>query len=226
MYTDGTGGESTAEPASRRTRRNPELLLRHINLASRREALETGARDIGAWLAPQDPFVFVNVATTRTMRWGACIAAILAARVSPSGDPWLRLETVKPAELIQPQATAVHGITNANVATSPECAAVAPRLKSMLDGCDIAGLPVNGVDLALLEAAFRPAGFELPLTRRRVEFRSILLDHERDILEAAVRFDCGRTVPPARLGDGARRPRCCYGRLARCPDSRRIGSLR
>src|SRR5690242_18269037 len=57
---------------------------------------------------------------------------------------------LNPGVNIPPAATAVHGITDADVRDAPTFAIVAPDLIRRLTGCDLAGFGIVGFDLPLL----------------------------------------------------------------------------
>src|SRR4051794_6557649 len=59
---------------------------------------------------------------------------------------------------IPPEATAVHSIRDEDVAGRPTFAVVAPRIRHMLEGHDLAGFNLRRFDLPLLAAEFRRAG--------------------------------------------------------------------
>ena len=198
--------------------RAKKLPVRHINLARRRRALDPNARDMASRLNLQRPLVVVNLATTGALRRSARIAGILTVKLWPGGDTSLRLDTVNPGMPIPRDATNLHGIPDAVAAGSPAFAAIASGLVRVFADCDVMGIDAEGADIALLEVEFYLAGIDLPLTKQRVDAHHILLDHERRGLEAAVRFDCGVAIAPARDVSAAAptSSTCCFGRLATC----------
>ena len=181
--------------------------------------MDPTAQDIASRLNLQRPLVFVNLATTTgTLRRSARIAGLFAVKLWPSGDTFLHLDTVNPGAAIAEDASAAHGITDEIAAGSPPFAVIAPRLVEVLAGCDIAGVDVEGRDIALLEVEFYLAGIDLPLTKQRVDAHHVLLEDERCALEAAVRFDCGVAIARARdlAAAAPASSTCCFGRLATC----------
>lgn len=75
---------------------------------------------------------------------------------------------MNPGVPIPPAATAVHGITDSDVAAAPPFAAVAPELFAALHGSDLAGFGVAGFDLPLLAAEFARVRLPFRVTGRRV----------------------------------------------------------
>jgi DNA polymerase-3 subunit epsilon len=73
-----------------------------------------------------------------------------------------------PGMPIPPEATAVHAIRDEDVAGRPAFADVAPRVRRMLEGHDLAGFNVCKFDLPLLVAEFRRCGLGFALAGRSV----------------------------------------------------------
>src|SRR6185437_13970620 len=69
---------------------------------------------------------------------------------------------------IPPAATAVHGLTDHDVADAPDFQSVAPGLLGILSGCDLAGFNLRRFDLPFLAAEFARAGLRFPLAGRAV----------------------------------------------------------
>lgn len=124
------------------------------------------------------------------------IIEITIIRLSPDGSERALHQRVNPQVPIPPDATAVHGITDADVAGAPTFAALASEIKDFLEGCDLAGYNVIRFDLPLLEAEFQRAGVEFSRQGRAVVDAMTIfhLKEPRD-LAAAARFYLGRTMP-------------------------------
>jgi DNA polymerase-3 subunit epsilon len=95
---------------------------------------------------------------------------------------------------IPPEATAIHGITDADVA---DCiafdAAMGRRILARLNGCDIGGYNVRRLDLPLLDEELRRVGLKLDLAGVHVlDAFGIFSKKEPRKLEDAVRRYCGR----------------------------------
>jgi DNA polymerase III epsilon subunit family exonuclease len=91
--------------------------------------------------------------------WGHALVEV--ARVAlvdgQLGDSWSSL--VKPGRPIPPDASAVHGITDAMVSEAPEPGAVAPELRAACGTYPVA-LHNASFDLPFLQAMMRGAGIE------------------------------------------------------------------
>jgi DNA polymerase-3 subunit epsilon len=100
---------------------------------------------------------------------------------------------VNPGVPIPPAATAVHGITDGDVAGEPRFEQVAEELLAFLDGCDLCGFNLKRFDLRLLCAEMARAGRTFSLEGRAVvDPMEIFHRYEPRDLDAAVRFYLGR----------------------------------
>jgi DNA polymerase-3 subunit epsilon len=121
------------------------------------------------------------------------IVEISVLKVSPEGKGEHRTRRLNPGLPIPAEATAVHGITDADVAHEPRFEQVAAGLLAFLDGCDLCGFNVKRFDLRMLYVEFGRAGLRLPLEGRAlVDPLEIFHAYERRDLAAAVRFYCSR----------------------------------
>jgi DNA polymerase-3 subunit epsilon len=75
---------------------------------------------------------------------------------------------VDPGVPIPPEAAAIHGLTDADVADCPGFADVAGYLAGVFGGADLAGFGVKRFDLPVLAAEFARAGVPLDLTAMAV----------------------------------------------------------
>lgn len=80
-----------------------------------------------------------------------------AAVVSESGDTLFH-SLLNPGIPVPPEASAIHGYTDAMLATRPRFAEVAPALLASLDGRTLAGYNVIAYDLPLLNAELKRVG--------------------------------------------------------------------
>lgn len=101
---------------------------------------------------------------------------------------------VNPGIPIPPETTAIHGISNADVAEAPLFIKVAPQIHSILFGCDLAGYNVLRFDLVLLAEEFARAGLAFDENAVRVvDVQRIFHKKEPRDLTAAVAFFCGES---------------------------------
>ncbi|HZD03798.1 MAG TPA: 3'-5' exonuclease, partial [Longimicrobiales bacterium] len=150
------------------------------------------------------PLLFFDLETTGLSIANDRIVELALIRVSPQGDVLERVRRFDPGIPIPPEATAVHGIGDDDVAGEPPFAARARSLLRLLAPCDLAGFNIRRFDLPMLLAELRRAGLRLDLTGRRIiDIQAIFHREEPRDLSAAARFYLGRDHPEAHsaLGD-------------------------
>jgi len=114
---------------------------------------------------------------------------------APGGAPRREIKTwrINPGRPIVPAATAIHGITDADVARCPTFDALAREIAAFFHGCDLSGFHVEGFDLPLLVQEFERVGVAFPDWKPRiVDARTIFTLRESRGLAAALQFYCGR----------------------------------
>ena len=150
------------------------------------------------------PLVFMDLETTGLSTISDRIIELALIRVSPQGDVLERVRRFNPGKPIPPEATAVHGITDDDVAQEPPFSARAKALAELLEPCDLAGFNIRRFDLPLLLAEFKRAGVPFTVQDRRLLDAQFIFHREepRD-LSAAARFYLGREHQEAHtaLGD-------------------------
>ena len=120
------------------------------------------------------------------------IIEVSVLKLLPGGGQDHRTRRVNPGVPIPPEATAIHGITDDDVADCPNFRAIAPGLSRYLHGCDLAGFNILNFDLRLLVAEYNRAGLVLPVAGRKViDACRIFHQRERRDLTAAYKFYCG-----------------------------------
>jgi DNA polymerase-3 subunit epsilon len=125
------------------------------------------------------------------------IIEISVLKLLPGGGHDHRTRRVHPGVPIPPKATAIHGISDDDVADCPTIRAIAPRLVRSLDGCDLAGFNILTFDLRLLAAEFHRVGLVFPVSGRRI-IDARRIDHPREPrdLTAALNLEPPADHPP------------------------------
>ncbi|MGE5348965.1 MAG: exonuclease domain-containing protein [Actinomycetota bacterium] len=133
----------------------------------------------------------VNIATDRIVEFSAL-------KVSPGGgEEWLTLR-LNPGIPISPEATRVHGITDADVANEPHFKDVARRIASFLEGCDLAGFNSMKFDIPILSEEFLRVNVDFnPARHRYVDVQVIFHKKEQRTLSAAYKFYCNMELENA-----------------------------
>lgn len=150
------------------------------------------------------PMAFLDLETTGLSVSRDRIVELAVLRLSPGGDVMERVRRFDPEMPIPPEATAIHGITDDDVADKPPFAARARSLAELLDPCDLAGFNIRRFDLPMLMAEFRRAGIGFDVTARALlDMKTIYHREEPRDLSAAARFYLGREHRDAHtaLGD-------------------------
>jgi DNA polymerase III subunit epsilon len=143
-------------------------------------------------LLPLDcPIVFFDTETTGTNPRSDRIVEIACLKLSPDGarEEWVR--RFDPGTPIPAASTAIHGISDSDVAGLPRFGQLAAELAAFLEGCDFAGYNITGFDLPVLRVEFLRAGVRFELAGRRIiDAQRIFFAREPRHLAAAARFYC------------------------------------
>lgn len=139
------------------------------------------------------PLVVLDLETTGTDTRTDRIVEISFLKIDPDGGHRSYTLRIDPGVPIPAEATAVHGITDADVAGKPMFSRVAPRLAAALEGCDLCGFTLLRFDLRVLVAEFRRAGTSFAVNGRRlIDPCMIYHKSEPRDLAAALKHYCGR----------------------------------
>ena len=142
------------------------------------------------------PLAVFDVETTGVSSSVDRIIEITIIRVELDGSETVLRLRLNPEVPIPPEATAVNGITDEDVAGKPTFAAVAAEIYTFLEGCDLAGFNIIKFDLPLLEAEFARAGVQFSREDRAVvDAMTIFHEKEPRNLAGAARFYLQREMP-------------------------------
>lgn len=109
------------------------------------------------------PIVFFDLETTGVNILRDKIVEISYIKVMPSGEEEEKTLRINPGMPIPAEATAVHHITDEDVAKCPRFKDVAKELARVFLGCDIAGFNSNRFDVPLLMQEFANAGVDIDM---------------------------------------------------------------
>ena len=144
------------------------------------------------------PIIFFDLETTGVDVTHDRIVEISMIKVLPSGEQIEKTRRVNPRIPIPAEATAVHHITDADVANEPSFRQIAKSLANEMVGCDIAGFNSNRFDIPMLDQEFQRAGVKFDFTKARfVDVQTIFHKKEQRTLVAAYRFYCGKELDGA-----------------------------
>jgi DNA polymerase-3 subunit epsilon len=144
------------------------------------------------------PLVCFDLETTGTDIATDRIVQIGLIRVETDGSCRSFEALMNPQRPIPQQATAVHGITDADVAGKPTFPQLADEILRFFEGADVAGYNSLSFDLPLLLEELARAGHPLDMSgRRHVDAMRIFHKMEPRNLTAALRFYCDKELEGA-----------------------------
>ncbi len=139
------------------------------------------------------PLVIFDLETTGLSSRRDRIVQIGLIKLYPDGKVTEWESMVQPGIPIPAETTAVHGITDADVADAPTFAALAPKLAAGFANVDVAGFNLK-FDLAFFDEAFKRAGVRNPLAQARVVDAFRIFQHQEPrTLTAAFKFYLAET---------------------------------
>jgi DNA polymerase-3 subunit epsilon len=129
----------------------------------------------------------VDPVTDRIIEFGVTV-------LHPDGTRTKWESRFNPGMPIPPEATEIHGITDADVADAPRFSELAAKIHRGLQGKDLAGYSLRSLDLPVIDEEMRRCGLKLDLTGVNViDAAAIFFNKEPRNLEAAVLKYCGRS---------------------------------
>ncbi len=146
----------------------------------------------------KNPIVFLDLETTGIDPCKDRIVEISLVKIGPDGEKEVKTRRLNPQMPIPPEATAVHGITDADVADCHTFKEVSKSLYSYIEGCDFAGYNSNKFDVPLLVEEFLRAGVDVDFSKSRfIDVQNIFHRMEQRTLVAAYKFYCGKELSDA-----------------------------
>ncbi len=144
------------------------------------------------------PLVVFDLETTGISISTDRIVEIACIKVHVNGEEELKVMKINPGIPIPPESTAIHGISDADVADAPTFSQVAKELGEFMKGCDFAGFNSNKFDFPLLVEEFLRAGVDFDVENRRfIDAQRIYHTMEPRNLSAAYKFYCNKTIENA-----------------------------
>ena len=167
------------------------------------------------------PLAVFDIESTGVVPQRDRIVEIAVLKITPDGETRNTVRRLNPQMPIPPGATAIHGITDADVADCPVFADIADKLLAYLDGCDLAGYNIQGFDIPLLENEFRRVGLDLDTSSRRIiDAYNLFCKLYPRTLTAAYKFFCGKDLEGAHgaAADTAATYEVLLGQLEKHPE--------
>ncbi len=169
------------------------------------------------------PIIFFDLETTGTNISKDRIVELSYVKVLPDGSEESRSRRINPEMHIPEASTAVHHITDEDVAEAPTFRQIAKSLLEIFEGCDIAGFNSNRFDVPVLMEEFARAGMNFNINDRRfIDVQNIFHKMEQRTLVAAYRFYCGKKLEGAHSAEADTRAtyEVLKAQLDRYPDLR------
>ena len=167
------------------------------------------------------PLVVFDIESTGVVPQRDRIVEIAVMKIMPDGTSRTTVRRLNPEMPIPPGASAIHGITDADVADCPVFADIAEKLLNYLEDCDLAGYNIQGFDVPLLENEFKRVGLNFDTSNRKiVDAYNIFCKLYPRTLTAAYKFFCGKDLEGAHgaAADTAATFEVLLGQLAKHPE--------
>jgi len=149
------------------------------------------------------PILFLDLETTGLNVATDRIIEICVLKLSPDGTREIKTRRINPTIPISPEAQAIHGISNEDVANEPTFKEIAKSLAKWMEGCDIAGYNSTKFDVPMLSEEFLRAGIDFDFRKRKlIDVQNIFHKLEQRTLKAAYQFYCDKNLDNAHSAEG------------------------
>lgn len=144
------------------------------------------------------PICFFDLETTGIQISHDRIVEISILKVFPNGKEECKTWRVNPEMSIPPEVTAIHGISDADVADKPTFKELAKDVHSMIKDSDLGGFNSNRFDIPLLAEEMLRAEVDFDMKNRvAVDVQTIFHKMEQRTLSAAYKFYCDKNLDNA-----------------------------
>lgn len=144
------------------------------------------------------PLVIFDLETTGINTSKDRIVELFMIKVQPDGSRTDLFQRFNPGIPIPPEITAIHGISNEDVAAEPAFESKAAELNAFLINCDFAGFNSNKFDFPMLVEEFYRAGIDFEVSKRKfIDAQKIFHIMEPRNLSAAYKFYCSKELDNA-----------------------------
>lgn len=144
------------------------------------------------------PIACIDLETTGTSITQDRIVEISIIKLFPDGRREAKTRRVNPGVPIPAEATAIHGISNEDVANEPSFKSLANGINQYLADCDLCGYNSNKFDIPLLTEEFLRCDMNIDFRDRHlVDVQAIYFKKEPRNLSAALKYYCQRDMENA-----------------------------
>jgi DNA polymerase III subunit epsilon len=141
------------------------------------------------------PICFFDLETTGVNISKDRIVEISILKIFPNGKEETKTWLVNPEIPIPKEVTAIHGITDADVANKPIFKAIAKEIHNMIKDSDLGGYNSNKFDIPLLAEEMLRAEIDFDMKNRvSVDVQTIFHKMEQRTLSAAYKFYCEKEL--------------------------------
>jgi DNA polymerase-3 subunit epsilon len=126
------------------------------------------------------------------------IVEISILKIEPNGSEERKTWLVNPEIPIPKEVTAIHGISDADVADKPTFREISKAIYNMIKDSDLGGFNSNRFDIPLLAEEMLRAEVDFDMKNRvAVDVQTIFHKMEQRTLSAAYKFYCGKNLEDA-----------------------------
>ncbi|WP_027125343.1 3'-5' exonuclease [Gelidibacter mesophilus] len=144
------------------------------------------------------PICFFDLETTGINITSDRIVEIAILKVHPNGKEERKTWLINPEMPIPAEVTAIHGISDADIADKPVFKELANEINTMVKDSDLAGFNSNRFDIPLLAEEMLRAGIDFDMKGRvAVDVQTIFHKMEQRTLAAAYKFYCDKKLEDA-----------------------------
>jgi DNA polymerase III subunit epsilon len=137
----------------------------------------------------KNPLCFFDLETTGVNITQDRIIEIAVIKMMPNGEIQRKTNLLNPTIPIPPESTAIHGISDKDIADKPPFKEVAKEYARFLEGADLAGFNILKFDIPVLVEEFLRAGVDFDYSRKKIiDSQRIFHLMEKRTLAAAYRF--------------------------------------
>ena len=144
------------------------------------------------------PICFFDLETTGVNITTDRIVEISILKVHPEGKEETKTWLVNPEMPIPKEVTAIHGISDADVADQPTFKQLAKEIYNMIKDSDLGGFNSNRFDIPLLAEEMLRAEVDFDMKNRvAIDVQTIFHKMEQRTLSAAYQFYCNKNLDDA-----------------------------
>ncbi len=144
------------------------------------------------------PLAIFDLETTGTNITKDRIVEIAIVKIYPGGEEETLHRRVNPGIPIPPEISAIHGISDADVANEPAFSEIVPEITAFIGDADLGGYNSNKFDIPVLAEELMRAGSNFDVGARQfVDVQNIFHKMEQRTLSAAYQFYCSKNLDNA-----------------------------